>query len=165
MIQILMILLFVVPVFLATASGAICTLLDRAGPRPLRAKSGPAQNRDTSSTMKRHAAQLRATRLRAVIGLVSYVLAFLLAIGDGVALSVCDHSSAWSGLSSNLLLSLYIIPGASFITLLTSAATFSVFCLWRTYLRDRTESLDMANGGERCSNDGSTITSPGLESV
>jgi hypothetical protein len=141
------------PVFLALAQDAIFSRLGRAGPYLFQTKSDPTANWDGPLATMR-----RATRLHAVIGSLSYVPALLLAIGGGFTISAthfCGLSSSWGGWSSRLWVSVYILfRGVS--TTLLMAATFSVFCLWRTYLRTCDESLDMVEAGERCSNIGST---------
>lgn len=165
MIQAIMLLLLpllcIVPVYLALAYGAISSTLGIADPRLFQEPSDP-ENWDTALPTTSRATQLRttrlyATRLRAIIGSVVYVSALLLAISDGFAVSVshfCQYSSTCSGLSMNRWVSAYVIFGTA-CGMLLAAATFSVFCLWSTYLRDRTQGLKTVDVGEKCRNIGS----------
>jgi len=129
LLQILMIPLCTVPVFLV-ASESILLRLRSVSLHSFQAKSDLTGNCDVLLVMVR-----RAACLRAIIGSLSYVLALLLAIGNGFVISTahfCGPSSGLSGGSSRLWISVFCLYGGVSSVLLF-AATFSVFCSWCTF--------------------------------
>jgi hypothetical protein len=146
LIQILTIPLCMVPIFLVSSPNDILSRLWKGSLCHFQARRYPTRNQDG-----RLAKMRRVACLSAVIGSLSFGLALLLAIGDGYAISAthfCGTLSEWSGGPNRLCVLFYIIyggvPGAFLI-----AATFSVFCLWRRYLRIGIKSLVMFDAGNR----------------
>jgi len=149
--QILIPVLCIVPVFLPAAYGAITSTLGRAGPRLFQAETRPGKNRRGSLGTMRHATWLPLAQVLMFRHCPWQLLTeFLFSVSlqvDCLVVLVLAY-----GIFRQL-------PSCSFAT------AISVFCLWRTYLRDCIDCLNMAFVGEKHSEIGSTIVSHDSGSV